>query len=76
MRMFRRQHVREEPISERRVRVEVPRHLRLLDDDDRGGSHGRRRRHPVRLSGETALAEKVVVVQYRNDRLFSGMGQH
>ena len=54
-----RQHVGQELSRKRWSTVKVSRHVLLLDDDDRGQSHGRGGRHPVWLPDQTALTEEM-----------------
>jgi hypothetical protein len=68
-----RQHVPQEPISERRLSVELAHHLSLVHDDDRARRHRRGRRHPLCLSAQTPLTKKMASLQYGDHRLFSGV---
>ena len=56
--------------------MQLPHHLGLLHLDDRAQVHRGRRRHPVRLSGEAALAKEMVLTDHRDDGLFAGVRQH
>ena len=71
-----RQHVREEPLGQRRLRVQHLEHLRLLDDQHRARAHRRRGRDAPRLPRETPLAKEVTLAQDRHDRLFAGPREH
>jgi hypothetical protein len=70
-----RQHVRQETIRERWRRVELTHHLRFFNHQNRGRGHGRCGRHPVDLSGETALAEEMAGVEHSGHGFFSRMRQ-
>ena len=67
-----RQHVREEPFGQRRLRVEHLEHLWLFDDEHRARRHRRRGRDAPRLCGETALTKEVTLTQDGDDGLFTG----
>jgi hypothetical protein len=65
-----RQHVRQEPIRERWLGVELPHHFGLVDGQDHGRIHGRRRCHPLQLTGQAALAEEMIRLEHGHHGLF------
>jgi hypothetical protein len=67
--------VRQETIREGWRGVKVPHHVRLLNGQDRGRSHGHRRRHPLHLARQAALAEEMADLEEGDYRLFACMRQ-
>jgi len=66
-----RQHVREEPIGKRRLRVQHLEHLGLLDDEHHARAQRQGGRHAPRLPREAPLAKEVTRPQDRHDRFFA-----
>ena len=67
-----RQHVRDEPIRERRLVVEQPEHRAFLNDEDGGRPRRGGGPEPDRLTGQRAFPEEVAGSQHRHDRFFTG----
>jgi hypothetical protein len=68
------QHVRQEPVSERRA-VKLTDDLLPRYDQNRGGSHGRSRGHTLRLACKATLSEEVACFEDRDDGFFAAVRQ-
>ena len=76
MRMFRDEHVRDEPVRELRLLVQRADHLAFLDPQNRRRHDGRGGAHAQRLSRQAPLAEEVARAEDGHHRLLPCRGQH
>ena len=71
-----REHVRDESVGELGMLVQHPKHVALVDAQDRRRHHGRGRSHAQRLAGQAPLAKEIAGPEHGDDRLLACRRQH